>query len=129
MLENTIEIPVSTEINQKIYPEFSINELNQIRDKIETMPKFNQIEILRILSKRNDVTLNENKYGIHINLTDVDKSIIYEIKVYIDYINAQEINLCEIEHQKEQFINTYFSKDNKDNDSLYSNSKQDATSS
>ena len=92
MLENTIEIPVSTEINQKIYPEFSINELNQIRDKIETMPKFNQIEILRILSKRNDVTLNENKYGIHINLTDVDKSIIYEIKVYIDYINAHEIN-------------------------------------
>jgi len=39
------------------------NDLNLIREKIESMPKFNQVEILRILSKNEAVILNENKYG------------------------------------------------------------------
>jgi len=92
----------------------SIYELNTIREKIESMPKFNQVEILRILSKRNDVTLNENKYGIHINLTDVPEEVINELKVYINYANAQEVNLSKMEKQKEDFKNIYFTKDNKD---------------
>ena len=93
----------------------TIFELNTIREKIESMPKFNQVEILRILSKRNDVTLNENKYGIHINLTEISVEIIEELKVYINYMNTQELNLNEMEKQKEEFKNIYFTKDNKDN--------------
>jgi len=89
-------------------------ELNYIRDKIESMPKFNQIEVLRLLTKHKNIILNENKYGIHINLTDVEASIINQLKVYIDYVNTQEINLNEIEKQKEEFKNIYFTKDNKD---------------
>ena len=42
---------------------FSVSELNYIRETIENMNKFNQIEVLRILNRHNDVTLNENKYG------------------------------------------------------------------
>ena len=95
--------------------EVSIADLNIVREKIESMPKFNQIEVLRILSRRKNVTLNENKYGIHINLTEVDKSIIDELNVYINYVNAQELNLNEMELQKEEFKNIYFTKDNKDN--------------
>ena len=64
--------------------EVSIADLNIVREKIESMPKFNQIEVLRILSRRKNVTLNENKYGIHINLTEVDKAIIDELNVYIN---------------------------------------------
>jgi hypothetical protein len=53
---------------------FSLNELNYIRETIENMSKFYQIEVLRILKKHNeDVTLNENKYGIHINLSEIKK--------------------------------------------------------
>ena len=48
---------------------FSVSELNYIRDSIENMNKFNQIEVLRILNNHKDVTINENKYGIHINLS------------------------------------------------------------
>lgn len=92
-----------------------ISELNSIRDKIESMPKFNQVEILRIFSKHNNVTLNENKYGVHINLTDLSKNIIDELKIYIKYVNTQELNLNELERQKEDFKNTFFGKDNKDN--------------
>ena len=77
------------------------------------MNKFNQIEILRILHKYNCV-INENKYGIHINLTEIKKETIDDLKVYINYVNAQEINLNTVEQQKEEYKNTYFSKDIKD---------------
>jgi hypothetical protein len=90
---------------------FSINELNHIRDTIESMNKFNQIEVLRILSKHKDVILNENKYGIHINITDLNKEIINELNTYIMYVTSQEKNLHKIEQQKEEYRNTYFSKD------------------
>ena len=93
----------------------SVSELNYIRDSIENMNKFNQVEVLRILSKNNNVTLNENKYGIHVNLSEVKKEIIDELNVYIKYVNAQEITLNAIEQKKEDYKNTYFSKDIKDN--------------
>jgi len=95
---------------------FDVNELISIRDKIEMMTKFNQVEILRLLSKYKFVTLNENKYGIHINLSELTDDIINDLKVYINYVNTQEINLNSIELQKENFKNIYFAKDNKDKD-------------
>ena len=94
---------------------FSTNELNYIREKIENMSKFNQLEILRILIKYKDVILNENKYGVHINLTEIKKDILEEIIVYINYVNTQELTLNNVEQQKEEYKNTYFSKDIKDN--------------
>lgn len=84
-------------------------ELNQIREIIEAMNKFNQVEILRILQK-NDITINENRYGIHVNLTELKPNVINEIKRYIGYVNTQEKQLHKIEQQKETFINTYFQK-------------------
>jgi hypothetical protein len=94
---------------------YSISELNYIRETIENMNKFNQIEVLRILNKNSDVILNENKYGIHINLSEVKKEILDELLIYIKYVTTQEISLKEIEQQKEDYRNTYFSKDIKDN--------------
>ena len=54
-------------------------EMNYIKDKIENMNKFNQIEILRIFNKFN-ITLNENKYGVHINLADLPKELNNELQ-------------------------------------------------
>jgi hypothetical protein len=84
-------------------------ELNQIREIIEAMTKFNQIEILRIL-QNNSITINENRYGIHINLSELKPNVINDIKKYIGYVNTQEKQLHKIEQQKETFINTYFQK-------------------
>jgi hypothetical protein len=92
----------------------TISELEIIRQKIEIMPKFNQVEILRILSKNDSVTLNENKYGTFINLTDLPQDIIENLKSYINYVTTQECNLNALEKQKEEFKNIYFAKDNKD---------------
>lgn len=94
---------------------YSVSELNYIRENIESMNKFNQIEVLRILNKHEDVILNENKYGTHINLSELKKEIIDELCIYIKYVSTQEINLNAIEQQKEDYKNTYFSKDIKDN--------------
>jgi hypothetical protein len=94
---------------------YDVNELSAIRDNIELMTKFNQIEILRILSSNKDVTINENKYGIHINLTEMSDKVIENLKVYIDYVNTQEINLNNMEKEKEDCQNKYFTKCNKDN--------------
>jgi hypothetical protein len=113
---NKMEATLSTTTGNN----FSVGELNYIRETIENMNKFNQIEVLRILNRHNDVTLNENKYGVHINLTDLDKNIINELALYIKYVNAQEIALNSIEQQKEDYRNTYFSKDIKDINKLTS---------
>ncbi len=94
--------------------DFSVSELNYIRETIENMNKFNQIEVLRILSKHSNAILNENKYGVHINLTELPKYIIDELTTYIKYVNTQELTLGNIEKQKEAYRNTFFTKDPKD---------------
>jgi hypothetical protein len=88
-------------------------EINNIREIIEAMNKFNQVEILRILHKY-DIKLNENRYGIHVNLSELKKEIIDDLKMYINYVNTQEITLHQVEKQKETFKNIYFTKDNKE---------------
>jgi hypothetical protein len=93
----------------------NFGQINSIRDSIETMSKFNQIEILRILSNHKEVTINENKYGIHINLSDLNETILNELLAYIKYVNTQEVELNNIEQQKQTYKNIYFEKDNKDN--------------
>ncbi len=93
---------------------FNGQELNSIREKIESMPKFNQIEVLRILSGYKNITLNENKYGVLINMTDLKKEVIEKLKEYISYVNTQESNLNELESRIQEYKNIYFVKDNKD---------------
>jgi hypothetical protein len=93
---------------------YSVSEINYICESIENMSKFNQIEVLKIFNKYKDVTLNENKYGIHINLSELKKEILDELNSYVTYVNTQEKTLHNIEKQKEEYKNTYFSKDIKD---------------
>ena len=109
-----MEITMSTnDVNN-----FSVSELNYIRDSIENMNKFNQIEVLRILNNHKDVTINENKYGIHINLSDLKKDLLDELNVYIKYVNTQEVALHQVEKEKEEYKNTYFTKDIKDKNKI-----------
>jgi len=98
-------------------------QLNSIRETIENMSKFNQVEVLRILTRHKEVIINENKYGIHINLSELSNEIFNELIVYINYVNTQEIELNNIEKQKQDYKNNYFLKDNKDNTSNSINNK------
>jgi hypothetical protein len=88
--------------------------LEKLSRQIESMPMQNHIEILKILSKYKSITLNENKNGVLVNLTDVSSLVIDEISAYVKYVEIQEKNLNEVELKKATFKNTYFSKDNKE---------------
>ena len=93
---------------------YDYTKINYIRDQIENMTKFNQIEVLRILTKNKEVIINENKYGIHINLSELNPSVVNEMMMYVKYVNAQESYLNNFEKEKEKYKNTYFLKDNKE---------------
>ena len=80
-----------------------------IRNSIEKMNKFNQIEVLRILNKHDDVIINENRNGIHVNLSDLKDCVVDELNQYIKYVQAQERTLNQDEKQKEDIKNIYFS--------------------
>lgn len=100
------EVPVEVE--------FTTSKLNYIRDTIELMNKYNQIEVLRILKNSEGVILNENKNGIYVNLTELDNSVLSELSDYILYTNNQEKFLSSREKEKEMYKEKYFTKDNKD---------------
>ena len=82
--------------------------LISMRDQIENMSKFNQLEILRILTKNKDVIINENKYGIHVNLREIDNEILNNLIVYIKYVTTQETYLNNIEKEKENIKINFF---------------------
>ena len=88
--------------------EYDFNKTNGMREAIENMSKFNQIEILRILIRHKEVIINENKYGIHINLSELNHSILEEILFYIKYSNNQENYLNDAEIEKEKYKQTFF---------------------
>lgn len=98
------------------------SNLNFLKEKIEALDKFHQIEILRILSKDTSSILNENNNGVFINLTNINDTVIEEIEKYLDYVKKQEKQLTEIELQKDILSNTFF-KDNKDNMVIQSNAE------
>lgn len=88
---------------------FSISELEYIRHHIENMDKHNQIEILKIIYEFNKKCINENKYGIHINMTELSDELIDKMNDYVKYVSLQENEINNIEKKKESYINTFFS--------------------
>ena len=92
----------------------NIHNLENIKKSVESLNKYHQIEILKILSKKL-CKINENKSGIYVNLSFLPKEILDEIDEYIEYTKEQENSLNTMEYQKEEFKNTFFlSKDNKE---------------
>ena len=82
-------------------------DLELMKTNIENMTKINQVEILKILLKHN-VKINENKSGIFVNMSFLDKTIIEDIKVYLDYVKEQESTLQSLETKKKYSKNAFF---------------------
>mgnify|MGYP001192595967 CR=1 FL=1 len=98
-------------------------ELIQIKNNIEKMSKNHQLEIFKIINN-NNIDYNENKNGIFINLTSLEKKILKEIEEYIKIVSKQNIYLNEQEEIKENYLNSYF-KNNKDNDTKQNDKEQE----
>ena len=84
-----------------------MDDLELMKTRIENMTKINQVEILKILLKHN-VKINENKSGIFVNMTFLDKKIIEDMETYLHYVNEQESTLQSLETQKEVFKTAFF---------------------
>jgi len=96
--------------------------LDNLKNKIESMSKYHQIEILKILSN-NLCKLNENKSGVYVNLSFLPDKTIDELKQYVEYAEHQEESLITMEYQKEEFKNAFFiEKEDKDNPTILYNS-------
>jgi hypothetical protein len=86
-------------------------DLNSIRNQVESMNEFHQYEILKILNTHENVALNENKYGVFVNLTDLSDGIIQELTNYIIYHNKQEKELSGHENTLQQYHKDFFSNE------------------
>ena len=86
----------------------NINQLELLKRNIESLEKIHQIEVLRIINKKQSNVLNENKNGIYINMSSLDNETVYEIKEYMKHIYTQEQQLNINEKLKEEFLKTYF---------------------
>ena len=117
-----METPMLDELIESNKNSCDDNDLNKIRNKIETMNKFNQIEVLRMLYNGKAI-LNENNYGVFVNMSNLNNSLLTELTNYISYVETQEKNLNDIEKQKSNYINTYFNNNNniKDSTSINNN--------
>jgi|UniRef100_A0A6C0L7U4 hypothetical protein len=95
-----------------------MDKLEQLKNTIESMSKYHQIEILKILSKKLS-KINENKSGCYINMSFLPEDTLKELEEYVGYIKDQEESLETMEYQKEEFKNAYFiEKENKDNPTI-----------
>jgi len=82
--------------------------VQDMKERIEIMPKHYQIEIGKILISQYQITHNENQNGIFINLSNVSYEILEKLQKYIDYVNLQESQLNQTEQQKDELKDMFF---------------------
>ena len=64
-----------------------INKIKSVKTKIELMSKNHQVEVLRLLKNIKEVSVNENKNGSFINLTELSDDTIEILENYIQYVD------------------------------------------
>jgi len=82
--------------------------LENIKSVVEGFSKKHQIEILKLIKNNSNVTINENKSGIYINLAFLPEKTLEMIQKYIAYVQDQESLLDPVECQKQTFKQTFF---------------------
>ena len=85
-----------------------IQDLNKLKTKIELLDKKDQINILQLFKKHNNILLNENSNGTFININDIDKLLYDELLKYISYIEMQKQYINKDEEKKNILEETYF---------------------
>ena len=88
-------------------------ELDVLKDKIEKLEKFHQVQILEILVQ-NNIPFTENRNGVFINMIKIRSEVILKIKEYLLYVTNQNSHLDSTEELKKQLKHNFFNKDNKD---------------
>ena len=114
-IQNPVKNPVKNDsynLSDGIYQNknnFEIQELIKIKERIESMSKKHQVDVLKILNDDEYVTLNENNNGVFINLNKLDINILNKLLEFINYVSKQEKTLNSVETIKQDIEKTYFS--------------------
>ena len=82
-----------------------MDELIALRENIQNLSKFHQIEVFRIL-KKNNVEYTENRNGIFVNMNKLKQNSITLLNDYLNYVYKQQTQIENMEKQllKELFI-------------------------
>jgi hypothetical protein len=81
----------------------------ELKEKIESLTKHHQIEVLRLLSKNPTIKMNENNNGVFINLTEQDDIVMKQLEDFLKYVEIQQTHLHDIEDKQEQLEQDFFS--------------------
>jgi hypothetical protein len=90
-------------------------DLEKIKEKIEKMSKFHQVEVLRLLNSDSSTVLNENKNGVFVNMSQLTDSMIEQLANYIAYVDDQQKNLQTQEHARVDLERQYFNTQHNSN--------------
>lgn len=85
-----------------------MSSLNTLKERIENMQKYHQVEILRILKNFSYVKMNENNNGTFINLTELPENVINELEKYTKYVDEQQVQLSLVESEKNNIEKSFF---------------------
>jgi hypothetical protein len=83
-------------------------DLTMMKDKIEKMQKNYHVEIARILIKDYQISYDENKNGIFINLSHLSQEVIDKMIKFMEYVDLQEKQLEIDEKEKHELKDAYF---------------------
>ena len=89
-------------------------QLTLLKENVEKLSFFHQVEVLRILNEKNSSRLNENKNGVFINMTNIDAETIAKLKTYLTYVLKQEKQISSIEDEKKKLSQQFFNEGGKD---------------
>jgi hypothetical protein len=82
--------------------------IQEMKDRIESMPKHYQIEIGKLLIHQHKINYNDNQNGIFINLSNISNEIMDKLKNYIQYVDLQEKQINHTEQEKNKLKDMYF---------------------
>ncbi len=89
----------------------SNTDLENIKGRVEKLSFTQQLKILQIFIK-NEITINENRTGIRLNLKylyENRKDTFQEMMEMVEQMEKQENLFNELEMEKEKITNQYFS--------------------
>lgn len=81
----------------------NLDTLVAMKTAVESWEKYHQVEFLRILVRGHKSKINQNKYGIFVNLSCLGRDVVAELQNYVDYVNAQMSTLRAREREKEEY--------------------------
>ena len=107
-LKNELKPETENELkDEKVKSKININELLNLKNDIQELPKEHHIEIATILND-NNVYLNENNNGIFVNLSIIPDYMIIKLKNYIEFVKNQTKMINIQENRKQTIENKYF---------------------